>query len=99
MSLLKPPPSGGAVLKRSFPWIRPALIVGIGLAVFQQISGINTIIYYAPTILNSIGFGDIGVIAGTSGVGVVNVLMTVVAVLLVDRVWAGGRSCSSASEG
>src|SRR5258708_26503170 len=35
------------------PTVRPALIVGIGLAVFQQITGINTVIYYAPTILQS----------------------------------------------
>ena len=37
--------------------MRPALIVAIGLAVFQQLIGINTIIYYAPTTLTSVGFG------------------------------------------
>ncbi|EMA52740.1 MULTISPECIES: sugar porter family MFS transporter [Halococcus] len=68
------------------PWVRPALIVGVGLAVIQQVSGINTIIYYAPTILSNIGFGDIASIVGTVGVGTVNVLLTVVAILLVDRV-------------
>ncbi|UPM42347.1 sugar porter family MFS transporter [Halocatena salina] len=68
------------------PWVRPALVVGVGLAVIQQFSGINTIIYYAPTILNNIGFGDIASISGTIGVGVVNVAMTVVAIMLVDRV-------------
>src|SRR5215212_8475411 len=31
------------------PFVRPALIIGIGLAIFQQITGINTVIYYAPT--------------------------------------------------
>lgn len=68
------------------PWIRPALIVGIGLAILQQVTGINTVIYYAPTILNSIGFGDVASIAGTMGVGVVNVVLTIVAVMLIDRV-------------
>ncbi|WP_049902716.1 sugar porter family MFS transporter [Halococcus agarilyticus] len=68
------------------PWVRPALVVGVGLAVIQQVSGINTIIYYAPTILNNIGFNDIASIVGTVGVGTVNVLLTVVAILLVDRV-------------
>ncbi len=68
------------------PWVRPALIVGVGLAIIQQFSGINTIIYYAPTILSNIGFGDIASLAGTIGIGVVNVVLTIVAVLLVDRV-------------
>jgi Sugar (and other) transporter len=39
------------------PKIRHALTVGIALAIFQQITGINTIIYYAPTLLSSAGFG------------------------------------------
>lgn len=68
------------------PWVRPALIVGVGLAIFQQITGINTIIYYAPTILEETGFGASASILATVGVGVVNVLLTVVAIWLVDRV-------------
>ncbi|WP_101295470.1 sugar porter family MFS transporter [Halegenticoccus soli] len=71
------------------PWIRPALVVGIGLAAFQQVTGINTVIYYAPTILESTGFGNSASILATVGIGVVNVAMTVVAVLLMDR--AGRR--------
>ena len=38
------------------PALRPALLVGIGLAVFQQVTGINTIIYYAPEIFQKAGF-------------------------------------------
>jgi SP family galactose:H+ symporter-like MFS transporter len=38
------------------PLVRPALIVGVGLAVAQQVTGINTVIYYAPTILKFAGF-------------------------------------------
>jgi SP family galactose:H+ symporter-like MFS transporter len=69
------------------PAIRPALIVGIGLAVFQQITGINTVIYYAPTILKSAGISSTsGAILATAGIGVVNVLMTLVSMWLVDRV-------------
>src|SRR6185503_19449809 len=37
------------------PELRPALVVGIGLAVFQQVTGINTIIYYAPQIFQAAG--------------------------------------------
>jgi sugar porter (SP) family MFS transporter len=68
------------------PAVRPALIVGIGLAVFQQITGINTVIYYAPTILQSAGMSSAsGAILATAGIGVVNVLMTLVSMWLIDR--------------
>jgi SP family galactose:H+ symporter-like MFS transporter len=69
------------------PTIRPALIVGVGLAVFQQITGINTVIYYAPTILQSAGMSSAsGAILATAGIGVVNVIMTLVSMWLIDRV-------------
>ena len=70
--------------------VRPALVVGLGLAVFQQITGINTVIYYAPKILQTAGFNSAsGAILATVGVGVVNVGMTIIAMFLVDR--AGRR--------
>jgi SP family galactose:H+ symporter-like MFS transporter len=70
--------------------IKMPLIVGIGLAVLQQLTGINTVIYYAPTIFQFAGLHSAGAsIAATAGVGVVNVLGTVVAIVLVDR--AGRR--------
>jgi sugar porter (SP) family MFS transporter len=65
---------------------RPALIVGVGLAIFQQITGINTIIYYAPTIFQLAGFSsEAQSILATAGVGLVNVLLTIVSVRLLDR--------------
>ncbi len=66
---------------------RPALYVGLGLAIFQQITGINTVIYYAPTIFQFAGFKSASVaILATAGVGVINVIFTIVGILLVDRV-------------
>ena len=68
------------------PSLRPALLVGIGLAVFQQVTGINTVIYYAPLIIQSSGISSAsGAILATAGIGVVNVLMTIVAMWLIDR--------------
>jgi len=69
------------------PTLRPALIVGIGLAIFQQITGINTVIYYAPLIIQSAGVSSAsGAILATAGIGVVNVLMTIVSMWLIDRI-------------
>jgi MFS family permease len=61
------------------------LVVGLGLAVFQQIVGINTVIYYAPTILSFAGAGTGGAIAQTVFIGITNVVFTIVALLLLDK--------------
>jgi sugar porter (SP) family MFS transporter len=69
------------------PTVRPALVVGIGLAIFQQITGINTVIYYAPTIVLTAGVSSAaGAILATAVIGLVNVIMTIVAMWLIDRV-------------
>ena len=69
------------------PLLRSAMIVGIGLAIAQQITGINTVIYYAPTIFKFAGFSSASVaILASVGVGIVNVVFTVVAMQLIDRV-------------
>jgi SP family galactose:H+ symporter-like MFS transporter len=69
------------------PLVRPALVVGIGLAIFQQVTGINTVIYYAPTIFQFAGFASAAIaILATVGVGIMNMLMTIVAIRLIDRV-------------
>ena len=66
---------------------RRPLIIGVSLAVFQQVTGINTVIYYAPTIFQSAGMSSASTaILATAGIGVVNVLMTVVAMRLMDSV-------------
>lgn len=67
--------------------LRMPMLIGIGLAVFQQVTGINTVIYYAPTIFELAGFASgTASIFASLGVGVANVLMTVAAVFLLDRV-------------
>jgi sugar porter (SP) family MFS transporter len=69
------------------PNLRAPMIVGIGLAVAQQVTGINTVIYYAPTIFKAAGMSSASVaILASVGVGIVNVVLTLVAMQLVDRV-------------
>jgi sugar porter (SP) family MFS transporter len=69
------------------PGLRTALIVGMGLAIFQQFVGINTIIYYAPTIFGYAGYkSTTGAILATSIVGVVNMVSTFIVIFLVDRI-------------
>jgi SP family galactose:H+ symporter-like MFS transporter len=69
------------------PMVKPALIIGVSLAIFQQVTGINTVIYYAPTIFQFSGITSASsAILATVAVGVVNVIFTFVAMALLDRV-------------
>ena len=68
------------------PRVRPLLMVGVLLAVFQQITGINTVIYYAPTLLQGAGFGNSAALLANVVNGAVNVGMTIVAIWLLDKV-------------
>lgn len=69
------------------PEVRMAMVIGIGLAIFQQVTGINTVIYYAPKIIQSAGISSAsGAILATAGIGLVNVVMTIVSMWLIDRV-------------
>lgn len=68
------------------PWLRPTLIIGSIFALLQQIIGINAIIYYAPTIFNKAGLGNATSILGTVGIGTVNVLITIVAIMIIDKI-------------
>jgi len=65
--------------------VKPALMVGVLMAVFQQVTGINTVIYYAPSLLHDAGLGASSALLANVGIGAVNVLMTIVAIRLLDR--------------
>lgn len=68
-------------------WMLAPLMLGIGLMFCQQWTGINTIIYYAPTILKLAGFEtNATAIYATVDIGVVNCLMTFIAIFLTDKV-------------
>ncbi len=69
------------------PRFRKALVVGVGLAVFQQITGVNAIVYYTPIILQMGGFHSASsAILATVLVGGVNLVFTIVSLFLLDRV-------------
>ena len=74
----------GEILK---PWLRPALIITVGIFFFQQFSGVNTIIYYSPII-----FKLAGIVSNTQSIipsiiiGTVNVLSCLLSIFLLDRV-------------
>ena len=77
-------PTGWKVLFT--PSVRPALIVGLALAVLQQFTGINTIVYYAPTIMERTGLNSSHSILYSVFIGAINVAVTVVSIRLVDRI-------------
>lgn len=67
-------------------WMIMPFVVGIGIMFAQICTGINTIIYYAPTIFKIAGFdSNSNAIYATTGIGVVNFLMTIVAVFFTDK--------------
>jgi sugar porter (SP) family MFS transporter len=69
--------------------VRPLIVIGIGLAVFQQFVGVNTVIYFASTILHYTGASTNSAVLLAVYVGVTNFVMTIVAILLMD--WVGRR--------
>jgi sugar porter (SP) family MFS transporter len=69
------------------PAVRGSLFIAVGFTVLQQVTGISTIIYYGPKIFSLAGISsDKSAILATLLVAITNVLATVIALVLVDRV-------------
>jgi sugar porter (SP) family MFS transporter len=68
------------------PWVRPALLVGCGVAVFTQLSGIEMIVYYSPTILTDNGFSKSTALNVSVGLGVTYLVTQLIGLAIIDRV-------------
>jgi major inositol transporter-like SP family MFS transporter len=71
---------------RDVPWIRRVVLIGCGLAIVQQATGINTVNYYAPTILEQSGLGVSAALVATIAVGVTSVVTTIIGIVLLGFV-------------
>ena len=75
----------GSVRELFRPGLRRALLVGVMLSVFGQLSGVNLVVYYGPKILMAAGYEDLGALLGQVGFGVINLVFTILALLVIDR--------------
>ena len=75
----------GSILVLFTSGLRMAIVVGMFLAFFSQITGINAIIYYAPEIFKNIGFGADSAMFQTVIIGTVNTIFTFVAIAFIDK--------------
>lgn len=83
---LKPDANNSNEKFRFKKWMIMPFVVGIGIMFAQICTGINTIIYYAPTIFKIAGFdSNLNAIYATTGIGIVNFLMTIIAIFFTDR--------------
>lgn len=83
---LKPEAGASSEKFRFKKWMIMPFVVGIGIMFAQICTGINTIIYYAPTIFKIAGFdSNLNAIYATTGIGIVNFLMTIIAIFFTDR--------------
>ncbi|WCK52332.1 sugar porter family MFS transporter [Aneurinibacillus sp. Ricciae_BoGa-3] len=87
LKTIKPSSNNGyGLLKQLFkPGLRHALLIGVVLAVLQQVTGINAIMYYAPEIFKHTGAGQNSSLVETVWVGIINLIFTIVSLWLIDK--------------
>lgn len=68
------------------PWLFKLFLIGMGIAVIQQLTGVNTIMYYAPTMLKAVGMDDSAALFATIANGVISVVMTFVGIWLLGKI-------------
>lgn len=68
------------------PAMKLVLLIGVSVAVLQQITGINAVFFYAPMIFEQTGFGTDASFMQAVFVGITNLIFTVLAIVLIDRI-------------
>ncbi|HTV39669.1 MAG TPA: sugar porter family MFS transporter [Candidatus Sulfotelmatobacter sp.] len=76
----------GSIQELFEPGLRRALLLGILLSVFGQLSGVNIVVYYGPKILAAAGFQNAGALLAQVGFGFINLLFTILALIFIDRI-------------
>ncbi len=77
--------TGGNHIFKSSKYRNP-IMLAVLFAMFNQLSGINAIIYYAPRIFEMTGLGEGASLLSTAGIGIVNFIFTLLALSFIDRV-------------
>ncbi len=67
------------------PGLRTALMVGVMLSVFGQLSGVNIVVYYGPKILGAAGYEELAALLSQVGFGFINLIFTILALFVIDR--------------
>ncbi|TDT00390.1 major inositol transporter-like SP family MFS transporter [Erwinia rhapontici] len=72
-----------AELKKS--WVVQLILIGLMIVLATRVTGVNTIMYYAPTVLKSTGLGDAAAVTGAVANGVVSILATLLGMALIGK--------------
>ena len=75
----------GSISQLFLPGMRIALAIGVLLAILQQITGVNVLMYYAPEIFKKLGYATNSALLATVLLGVVDLLFTIIAIWTVDK--------------
>ncbi|MGX9292547.1 sugar porter family MFS transporter [Bacillus sp. A015] len=70
----------------SIHWVRRLVLIGVGIAIVQQITGVNSIMYYGTEILRDAGFDTKAALIGNIGNGIVSVIATIVGIVLLGKI-------------
>lgn len=68
------------------PILKPVLTIGIVLAILQQITGINSVFFYAPMIFEMSGLGVDASFSQAVLVGLINLVFTILAIIFIDKI-------------